>query len=360
MKEPIAPGEARPRLLLLSMYPLDGGLWGATTRITQLRDALARRVDLDVVSGTRLRRARALGRYLAAGRLRGVAGIYVENATTLPGPADLAFLAIARTRRIPILTYVRDAQQLFPEYYAADSLKRRASKALFLPATRTLIRVSTHVAFPSRGLAAAVLGSGEQSRTAPLLPPGSRLADGGPVNPAANALLFVGGLRYPAHGGAILLEAMKIARARSSKLMLICVSRPGEEAPGPQPAWLRVVRAEGREIDALLPEVRASITPRRKTAYNDLAVPIKVMEYLGYERPLIVTDTTETAAIVRAAGCGIVVPDTVEGLADGILAVANAPAEQLMRWGDAARSAAATNSWDARASRILELLEVTA
>jgi glycosyltransferase involved in cell wall biosynthesis len=299
-----------------------------------------------------------MARYLAAGRLRGVAAIYVENATTLPGPLDVAFLAVARALRIPILTYIRDAQQLFPEYYVVNSLKRRASRALFLPATRTLIRVSTIVAFPSRGLAAAVLGDARQARAAPLLPPGSRLTDAGPVNPKAHALLFVGGLHYPAHGGAILLEAMEIVR-RSRNVELICVCRRGEEGPGSQPAWLRLVRAEGREIDALLPEVRASITPRRKTPYNDLAVPIKVMEYLGYERPLVVTDTIETAAIVRAAGCGLVVADTAEGLANGIAAVVDATPEQLIRWGEAARAASIANSWDARAATILDLLGIT-
>jgi glycosyl transferase family 1 len=349
-----------PRLLLLSMYPLDRGIWGATARITQLRDALARRVVVDVLSGTRAVRAAALARYLAAGRLRDVAAIYVENATTLPGPLDLAFLAVARARGIPILTYVRDAQQLFPEYYAVTSLKRRVSRALFLPSTRTLMRLSTTVAFPSRGLAAAVLGDARRANAAPLLPPGSRLADAGPVNPEARALLFVGGLRYPAHGGSILLEAMELARARPSDLELICVSRPGEEPAGPRPAWLRLVRAEGREIDALLPEVLATITPRHKTPYNDLAVPIKVMEYLGYRRPMIVTDTTETAEIVRGAGCGVVVPDTVQGLADGISAVTDAPADQLLRWGEAAGTAAMANSWDTRAARILDLLGVDA
>lgn len=349
----------RPRLLLLSMYPLDRGLWGATTRITQLRDALGRLVSLDVVSGTRARRAGALTRYLASGRLHGLAGIYVENATTLPGPVDLAFLGIARARRIPILTYVRDAQQLFPEYYAVTSLKRRASRALFLPATRALMRLSTTVAFPSRGLATAVLGDERRAQAAPLLPPGARVADAPRVNPAARGLLFVGGLRYPAHGGGILREAMDLSTARGIDLELICVSRPGEEPTGPPPAWLRVVRAEGREIDALLPRVLATITPRRKTPYNDLAVPIKVMEYLGYARPLIVTDTVETASIVNDAGCGIVVPDTAQGLADGIATLAKAPARQLVRWGEAARAAAIANSWDARAVRILDLLGVS-
>jgi hypothetical protein len=38
-------GRTRPRVPLLSTYPLDHGLWGATTRIAQLRAALAGRVS---------------------------------------------------------------------------------------------------------------------------------------------------------------------------------------------------------------------------------------------------------------------------------------------------------------------------
>jgi glycosyltransferase involved in cell wall biosynthesis len=56
----------------------------------------------------------------------------------------------------------------------------------------------------------------------------------------------------------------------------------------------------------------------------------------------------------------VVVPDTADGLADGIAEVASAPAAQLVRWGEAARSAAAANSWDSRAEAILELLGIKA
>jgi glycosyltransferase involved in cell wall biosynthesis len=340
------------------MYPLDRGLWGATSRISQVRDALARHVDLDVVSGTRGRRSWALARYLAGGRLRRLDGIYVESSTSLPGPADLAFLAVARARGVGIVTYLRDAQQLFAEYYRVSSPKRWLSRALFLPATRALIRVSSRAAFPSRGLARAILGDEGAADEAILLPPGARIADAPGVDPSARRLLFVGALRYPAHGGDILLEAVRLVRERGHDVRLVAVSRPGEEHGGAQPEWLELERAEGADIDRLLPGVLASITPRRRTPYNDLAVPIKVLEYLGYARPLIVTDTTETAAIVRGAGCGIVVSDSAEGLADGIAAVVTADPERIRTWGEAARRAAADNSWDGRARRILELLGV--
>jgi glycosyltransferase involved in cell wall biosynthesis len=347
-----------PRLLLLGMYPLDRGRWGATTRIAEMRDALSNLAQLDVISGTRGDRARALLGYLRAGRLGGLRGIYVENATTLPGPVDLAFLALARRRGIAVATYVRDAQQLFPEYFHADTPKRRASRALFLPATRALMRCSSVVAFPSRGLAAAVLGSDAAAASAVLLPPGSRPRDVPALDPAARTILFVGGMKVPAHGGDILLGGVELARSRGHDVELVCVSRPGEELAGPTPDWYRLERGEGDTIEALLPGVLATITPRRRTPYNDLAVPIKVMEYLGYARPMIVTDATEQAAIVREAGSGVVVPDTAEGIAHGIAAVRSAAPGQLRTWAAAALAASVANSWAVRAARVLELLGI--
>jgi glycosyltransferase involved in cell wall biosynthesis len=357
---PVAPPGSRPagapRLLLVSMYPLDRGLWGATTRITQLRDELSRLARLDVVSGRRMRRAQQMAAYVGARRLRGLDGIYVENSTALPGPADLAFLGLARSLGIPVLTYLRDAQQLYPEYYSADTLKRRVSRAAFLPAMRALIAVSTQVAFPSRGLALAILRDDAEADSAILLPPGARLGEPVPIDPSARDLIFVGALRREAHGRDILYRGMEAARAGGADIGLICVSRPGEEPPPPLPEWMRLVRAEGPGIDRLLGGVRASITPRRKTPYNDLGVPIKVMEYLGYGRPLIVTDVEETTRIVREAEAGVVVPDTAEGLAHGISAVASAPPEQIEAWGIAARRAAERYSWHTVARRILDIL----
>ena len=267
-------------------------------------------------------------------------------------------MAWARMRGVRVLTYIRDAYQLFPEYYPTPSLKQRVSRLAFLPTMRALRRVSTTVAFPSRGLARAVLGEGLAAERAMLLPPGARLPDVGPLDPAARAVLYVGTLGYAVSGSAILLDGMQLARERGHDLELICVT-PSQDRPSePHPAWLRTAVGSGDQITDLLSQVLMTVSPRRQTPYNDLAVPIKVMEYLGYGRPLVVTDTTETAAIVRAAECGVVVPDTAEGIADGIAAIAGATTAQIERWGASARLAAAANSWDARAAYILQTLEV--
>lgn len=58
----------RPRLLLLSMYPLDQGMWGATARIRHVRDERSKLVELDVVPPAVAALTAASGRVLGAAR----------------------------------------------------------------------------------------------------------------------------------------------------------------------------------------------------------------------------------------------------------------------------------------------------
>lgn len=341
----------RPRLLLVSMYPLDRVDSGPTVRISNMRAALAELADLEVISGYRVRRSVALARYAGSGRLRHLDGIYVESSSFLPSPADLAFLGLARSLGIRVLTFIRDAYQLFPDYEVATA-KRRIAQRLFMPALRGLMAVSSRVAFPSAGLAEAV-GAG---RKMVLLPPGAPAPVDVPRRPEANQLLYVGALGSAALGGRLLLAAVDLARAGGGSPELTCVTRRGEEPAGPHPDWLHLQRASALEIHALLPAVLACVIPRRRNAYNDLAIPVKLMEYLSYGRPLLVTDCIEQARIVERSGAGLVVEDSVESLADGIGRLFEAAPSYLDELSAAARVAAEKNSWHVRARRVVAVL----
>jgi len=348
--------ETGPRLLLISMYPLDRGLWGPTVRITHLRDELARMVRLDVIDGYRGARRLALARYAFSGKMRGLDGIYVESSSALPSEVDIAFLGLARALRIPVLTYFRDAYQLFPEYYTADTPRRWLGAKAFLPAERALAAVSTAVAAPSVGLARAVLAE----RPVVLLPPGSREPVDVPLDSDASDLLFVGNARDDVQGAPRLIEAVTRARTRHEFVTLTIVCRPGEEPTKVPQDGVRVINAEGGEIDQLLPKTIATVIARPRNAYNDLALPVKLFDYLAMGRPLLVTNCTETARVVLEAGCGLVVKDSAAAIAEGIVEVASMAPEARMRMGDAAHRAAIANSWTRRAETILATLDFPA
>jgi glycosyltransferase involved in cell wall biosynthesis len=344
---------SHPRLLLVSMYPLSGGLWGPTVRITHLRDELARLVRLDVVSGYRPARRLGLIRYLVSGRLRGLDAIYVESASTLPAETDFAFLAVARMLGIPVLTYFRDAYQLFPEYYVADSIRRKVSALAYGPLMRGLAALSTIAATPSRGLAQALLGD---RRSTLDLPPGSPPPVTVQLAEDADCLLFVGNARDLPQGADRLINAVGTVRSRGLDLKLLLVCRQGEEPRGVLPDFADVLRAEGSQITELLPRVIATVIPRQQTSYNDLALPVKLFEYLAYGRPLLVTNCRETARVVRDAACGIIVGDDPVALANGITRLVAMSAAEREGLGGAARAAALAASWSERAHRIVRAL----
>ncbi len=343
---------SRPRLLLLAAYPLDQGVWGPVARITRLRDELSRLAELDVIAGYRGPRRRAAWLYAFSGRLRGLDGIYVEGSSGFPAVSDLAFMALAKILGIPVLTYIRDAQYLYPDDYR-PSLKRRIARHLFRPAIRVLRAASTHTAYPSPGLVSALR---HRMADAVLLPPGSPPPADAPLRPDASTLLYVGSMKYPITGYDILFAAVDRLRSEGRELDLVCFCRPADEPPRPWPDWLRVERGSWPEIVDRLPGVVATVQPRHRSAYSDLGVPIKLMEYLSYGRPIVATDCTETARIIEEARCGIVVEDTAEDFAAGLrLLLDGAPAE-AERWADNARKAAIGSSWAVTAGRIMGIL----
>jgi glycosyltransferase involved in cell wall biosynthesis len=85
-------------------------------------------------------------------------------------------------------------------------------------------------------------------------------------------------------------------------------------------------------------------------------VPVKVMDYLSYGRPMITTDCLETAIIVEAAGSGLVVGDNTAAFAAAIGELAQAPADVLDRYSEHARRAAVGHSWDHRGRQVLDIL----
>jgi hypothetical protein len=341
------------RLLFVSMYPLAEGNSGPTVRARRLLAALERRLPVDVVEGYRGPRRRAWLEYLFAGRLRGVDGVYVESSTALPSETDLGSLFLAKILGRPVMTYIRDAYQLFPDEYPMDTARQRFSRWAFPLAARLLGLCSTRLAFPSAGLARAVT----PGETDPLLlPPGAPDPIRMLVGAGARSLLFVGDLRTPNQGGTNLLAAVDIARRRGADVDLLCVTPRGGEPPPPHPSWLRIERANADEITPLLADVVATVIPRVPGAYNDLAIPIKLMEYLAYGRPIIATDRTETAAIVRRAGAGLIVRDGAEGLAQGILDLCAATSSERATWSRRAHAEALASSWGARADALLNVL----
>ena len=259
------------------MYPLDAGLWGPTARIIRLKDELERLVDLDVIEGYRpapppARPVRHLGKHAGAGW-----DLCGELDLSAGGGRPRVPRACPRPR-IP-WSAIRDAYQLFAEYYPLDSLKRRLGQQCVSAGVRALRAVSNRLAFPTAGLADAVVV--RERRCPP--PPARSPAAASCRRPTGSCMS--GTLAVPAQGADRLIAAVASHGARA-----------GRGAGRGQPRRSRPVTS-APAVDAHSPRRgrRNRGAPARRDChghpaaagpYNDLALPIKLFDYLSYGRPL--------------------------------------------------------------------------
>ena len=93
----------------------------------------------------------------------------------------------------------------------------------------------------------------------------------------------------------------------------------------------------------------------RPSAYRDIAVPVKLFEYIGYGRPIIATRGTEAGRIVEANGVGWVVDHERSALTNLLIHLRDHPQEVADRAGAAGRMAE-SNTWADRARTVRDVL----
>ncbi|WP_233188273.1 glycosyltransferase [Actinomyces qiguomingii] len=102
------------------------------------------------------------------------------------------------------------------------------------------------------------------------------------------------------------------------------------------------------ELDSVYGRAHVGVLAVKPSEYRDIAVPVKLFEYLSYGRPVIATRGTEAGRIIEANGAGWVVDYRREAIAALLRRLQEEPREIEER-AAAARAAARVNTWADRA-----------
>jgi glycosyltransferase involved in cell wall biosynthesis len=347
----------RHRIVFLSMYPLDRIDKGPKVRISNLYHALSQLCAVDLIAGLNTERRRVVRQYLNDKRFEGAFGLYVESSTgwcTLP---DLRLMAACRRTGIPVLTWIRDAYPMFPQtMFGIPLYKRVGASVLWRLSMWGYMHTSDAIGSQSDSFSWLFRYPAGVQRI--VLPQGARELDVPPILAQANALLYTGNASQPRFGVELLVEAAEVARRRVPGLRLLLVCPPTGLPPQALCAgrpWIELLSLETDEIPALLPQVRAVVNPLRDAPYHRLQIPTKIMGYLGYGRPILATDLPEVRGVIEDSHSGVIVPDTVEGLAQGIVDLCTADLGILNQMGqNALRAVREKHAWRHRARQILD------
>ena len=124
-----------------------------------------------------------------------------------------------------------------------------------------------------------------------------------PGVPEDGLVLYVGALD-DSRGLGLMLRAFPMVDAPGARLLLA-----GPGTPGPLPPRVHHIGPVAYDdVPALLNRASVIWIPLRRTPNNDRGRLTKVMEAMASGRPLVASDLTRTAAIVRQAGGGVIVP----------------------------------------------------
>jgi glycosyltransferase involved in cell wall biosynthesis len=341
-------------VLLYGMYDISRADQAPAVRIGLMAEALRRLGPTEVITGGRGRRFLRAVRWLASGGPRRVAGVYVESATSSSMPTDLAFLALMRLLGRPVGVFFRDAYQFYRDIYPRRRRRQILTDVLWRITTPMLKAVATVRFVPAPGYAAAL-----RIAQPVFLPPGTEAAAPA-LGAGRDPLVAYVGNTNAADGFSILLEAMASVRETvpDARLRIVSRSISAEQAAG-LPDWVEVTQGDRARLPELLRDARVCVIPRPINAYNTIAAPVKLWDYLSFGKPVVATSPTGGDVAIEESGAGLLVEGTVTGIAEGlrsVLADRKLAEEMAARATAYARSPRAT--WDARARTVLEALDL--
>jgi glycosyltransferase involved in cell wall biosynthesis len=124
-----------------------------------------------------------------------------------------------------------------------------------------------------------------------------------PVPPEGPTVLYVGGLG-PLRGLEVMRQAFALVRTPGARLVLAGPGEPGDLPPGAE----HVGVVDHSVVAGMLARAAVAWIPLQRHGNYERAVPTKLVEAMAAGRPVVASDMGRMAGIVRAAGCGILVP----------------------------------------------------
>jgi glycosyltransferase involved in cell wall biosynthesis len=240
----------------------------------------------------------ALGWRLAREARRRDADVYhVHDPELLP-----AALWLSRTTGRPVVYDVHEylGQTARTKGWLPGPLRRPVA-ATAERVERALARRLAGTVTVNEDLAARFADAGARVVSVANYPRAATFPEPGP--PEGPIVLYVGGLA-PRRGLTLMLDAFPRVAVEGARLWL---AGPGD--PGPLPDRVEHLgTVDHSEVPGLLSRAAVAWVPLQRHGNYDRAVPTKLVEAMAAGRPVVVSDLPRQAALVRAAGCGLVVP----------------------------------------------------
>lgn len=265
----------------------------------------------------------------------------------------LLMLYISKIKKIPVGLFYRDAFWKLSEHYSYKGLKAKIIVLMHKFDWRIIKFVSKVIYFPSESFARYF-----ECENKVILMPGAEVIEDLAIG-ADNSFIYVGGVEG-LYGSNLLLDSFKMAyeKNNSLKLNLVCRQENDVIRAYKNEDWLNLfVGKSGRkELKEIYDVSKYSIIPIIPGKYSNLAVPIKLFEYISYEKPIVSTNCLEIEKIITKYNIGKIANADKNSLSEAIISMAS-NTEKYCKYKENIKSKVLKNElWEDRVRLVIKTL----
>ncbi len=280
--------------------------------------------EVELVAGNVSARKKQILDLIHHGNMDDIAFCYSEPSTLPVHPMwDYLLYCFLAKSRLPTGIFYRDAYWKLASWHSCKKVGARFPCLRYRLDLLVFSRTASTIFFPSQTMADFFSLAPPK---VPLPPGGQIMAREYYLRPVdeINTVVYVGGISQR-YGLDILLQALDLAN-RKVALSLDLVCRQDEFmqqrptfAKYEGAEWLQVYHLAGKDLEQVYRRSTISVIPRLRDSYNDLAMPVKLFEYLSYGLPIVATNCTEMANFISRNKVGLIAEDNAPSLAGRIL-----------------------------------------
>lgn len=192
-----------------------------------------------------------------------------------------------------------------------------------------------------------------------LLPPGCEAIV--PENVINNEVIYVGEIDFRFSGIDLLIDSLELVnQTQDIKLNIVCRREEYEESEYLKEAnrkykWLDISHHNKQTIEKIYNKSAIAIIPRSGNEYTKLCLPIKLYEYITFEKPIVAVNHGETGKFIEKYKVGIACTEKKEDIANSILSLLMDDT-YFMQIKNKVKICKEENLWSQRAKKIITSL----
>lgn len=273
------------KLLILAMYDLKVKNIAPARRMSAIIETFN---ELDIpfisLSGSRKERRKKAWNALFSYKFNDVSGVYVESSNSGMLITEFVLLMKYKLKKIPISVYIRDIYPKYKQYWLWKNY-RVVLAHLFWLASYFVYKMICEIIYIPSTLIAQKLSLDNYK----ILPPGLLGSEKNLGKIKQNSIFYAGGTGPQYDIECLLFACKKLSKEINIIVTFLCRKDEIEKISKWQSeSWFSILNNDLEQLD-FQPQI--AVIPLTNTEYGDLSFPVKLMDYISINTPILASDS---------------------------------------------------------------------